>query len=313
MMCKDRYITFCKSEDNLPIYHQYYWLELFSLDDDWDVVYVEQDGKIVASMPFILKKGIITQPKFTQFLGVYIKYPKNQKYDKRLSYEKNIMTQLISLLPNFNKFEQSFSPSITNWFPLYLNGFSQTTRYTYRINDLTNLDRVWDNFNSNSRKQIKKAQKKVKVLTDLTTEDFYKINIMKFDRQNRKQTFTLDFLRKVDVELSKRDKRKIFFAVDEDDNIHAVLYLVWDNNSAYYIWGDGDPKYRNSGAASLLMWEAIQFASTVTKSFDFEGSMVESIEKFFRGFGGVQVPYFYITKNRSKLLILKDCIKRLLR
>jgi len=308
-MNKEEYIKFCDNEENLPIYHQYYWLDLFAGKDKWDVVYIEKDNNIVASFPYILNNKRITQPMFTQFLGPYLKYPKGQKYEKKLSYEKDMMGKLINLLPTFDKFNQNFNSNITNWFPFYLNGFSQTTRYTYKINDLTSMDTVWNNLNNKTRTDIRKAQKKVKVVTDLTIEDFYKINIMKFDRQNRKQTFTLDFLRKVDVELSKRDKRKIFFAVDEDDNIYAVLYLVWDNNNAYYIWGDGDPKYRNSGAASLLMWEAIQFASTVTKSFDFEGSMIESIEKFFRSFGGIQTPYFSISKTNSKLFKIKECIK----
>ena len=64
--------------------------------------------------------------------------------------------------------------------------------------------------------------------------------------------------------------------------------------------GGGDPEFRNSGATSLLMWNAIQFASTVSQIFDFEGSMIESVERFFRGFGAVQTPYFSISHIRSK-------------
>jgi lipid II:glycine glycyltransferase (peptidoglycan interpeptide bridge formation enzyme) len=311
-MDKKKYIKFCDTEVDLPLFHQYYWLDLFAGVNKWDVVYIEKDNKIVASLPYVIKNKRISQPIFTQFLGPYIVYPMNQKYEKKLSYEKDIMNKLIELLPSFDKFNQNFSTKVTNWFPFYLKNFQQTTRYTYRINDLSSIDNIWYNLNNKTRTDIRKAQKKVKCVDNLTIEDFYKINIMKFDRQNRRQTFTLDFLKKVDVELSKRKRRKIFFAIDEKNNIHAVLYLVWDNNIAYYIWGDGDPQYRNSGAASLLMWEAIQFASTVTKSFDFEGSMIESIEKFFRNFGGVQTPYFQISKTNSKLLKIKNCIRNIL-
>jgi len=66
--------------------------------------------------------------------------------------------------------------------------------------------------------------------------------------------------------------------------------------------GGGAPDLRNSGATSLCMWEAIQFAATVTKSFDFEGSMLETVERFFRAFGAKQTPYFAISKINSKLL-----------
>ena len=44
------------------------------------------------------------------------------------------------------------------------------------------------------------------------------------------------------------------------------------------------------------------------KEFDFEGTMVESIERFIRGFGATQKPYFQLSKIRPKLL--KPLIER---
>ena len=60
--------------------------------------------------------------------------------------------------------------------------------------------------------------------------------------------------------------------------------------------GGGDPEFRNSGAASLLIWEGIKFAHNHSEIFDFEGSMIESIERFFRGFGAVPRVYYNVTK-----------------
>ncbi|QPT41279.1 GNAT family N-acetyltransferase [Oligella ureolytica] len=94
----------------------------------------------------------------------------------------------------------------------------------------------------------------------------------------------------------------MFIAEDEQGRHHAGVYLIWDDNTAYYLMGGGDPDLRNSDATSLCMWEAIQFAATVTKNFDFEGSMIEPVERFFRGFGAVQTPYFSISKTNSKLI-----------
>ena len=84
--------------------------------------------------------------------------------------------------------------------------------------------------------------------------------------------------------------------------MHAALYLVWDERAAYYLLGGGDPELRNSGAHSLIMWEAIKHAATVSKTFDFEGSMVEPVERFFRAFGGRQVPYHRVTSINSRFL-----------
>ena len=73
--------------------------------------------------------------------------------------------------------------------------------------------------------------------------------------------------------------------MDSQGRIHAASYFVYDEKCCYYLIGGGDPELRTSGASSLLMWEGIKFASTVSGSFDFEGSMIEPIERFFRAFG----------------------------
>lgn len=59
--------------------------------------------------------------------------------------------------------------------------------------------------------------------------------------------------------------------------------------------GGSDPDLRSSAAISLCMWAAIKFASTVTKILDFEGSIMEPVERFFRAFCAKQTPYFALT------------------
>ena len=68
--------------------------------------------------------------------------------------------------------------------------------------------------------------------------------------------------------------------------------------SAYDLMGGSDPSLRTSGAMSLLMWEAIKFAGQVTRRFDFEGSMLQPVERFFRAFGGRQVRFPRLTRGR---------------
>ena len=92
------------------------------------------------------------------------------------------------------------------------------------------------------------------------------------------------------------------FAEDAEGKIHAAAYIVWDKHTTYYLMGGGDPELRNSGATSAVMWEAIRYASSINTSFDFEGSMIEPVERFVRGFGAKQVPYFHVWKFNSKLM-----------
>ena len=54
------------------------------------------------------------------------------------------------------------------------------------------------------------------------------------------------------------------------------------------------------------MWEAIKFTKEELglNQFDFEGSMIQPVEQFFRKFGGKLTPYYTVswTKPSAKLL-----------
>ncbi len=86
--------------------------------------------------------------------------------------------------------------------------------------------------------------------------------------------------------------------------MHAACLFVWDNLYCYYLFGAANPEYKTSGAMSLLIWEGIKLAKSRHVDFNFEGSMIKPVERFFRNFGGSQLPYFRIYKNNSVLLKL---------
>ncbi|UJF25437.1 GNAT family N-acetyltransferase [Suttonella sp. R2A3] len=303
---KEKYRLFCKHEKSIPIFSQAWWLDSV-VGDNWNVALVEKNGMIQATLPFTTRQyfGLtsISQPTLTQTLGPWLR-PSMAKYAKQLSQEKELLQKLFQQLPKVAYYSQNWHHTRTNWLPLYWLGYEQTTRYTYRIEVLTNVEKVWDGFEAKIRTDIRKAQNKegVKVRTDLTVDEFLNLNEKVFQRQGMALPYTREYVNKLDAALEKNNSRRIFIAVDEEGRHHAAVYLVWDDNSAYYLMGGGDPDLRNSGATSLCMWEAIQFAATVTKSFDFEGSMIEPVERFFRGFGAKQIPYFTVSKTNSKLL-----------
>jgi hypothetical protein len=68
------------------------------------------------------------------------------------------MTRLIDALPPHDVFSQSFHHSITNWQPLSWKGFTQTTRYTYILKDLSDLDKVMENFEKSKKGDMGRAR-----------------------------------------------------------------------------------------------------------------------------------------------------------
>lgn len=317
MESKSRYRELCDKETTIPIFSKDWWLDAVCGENNWDVVLVRRNTEIVASMPYYLTNefGIkrIVMPKLTQTMGPWIKYPQGQKYSSKLSYEKEVLFKLIERLPPFALFNQNFHYSITNWLPFYWKSYQQTTKYSYVIEDLSCHNYIYENFRKQLRKEIRKAEKDISIFSTDDLELFYEINELTFKRQGLNIPYSLDYVKKIDDACRIRNCRKIFFAVDKDDNVHSVLYLIWDNNSAYDLMGGTNPLYKNSNAKSLITWEAIKYASKVTKSFDFEGSMIENVEYFIRGFGAVQKPYFHIHKVNSPLLKLIRAVSSLLK
>ena len=285
----------------MPIYSKDWYLDAV-YGEDWDVVTVERNNNIVASFPFVLKKKaffkIINQHFFTQTMGPYI-HPDF----RNIGMEMKLMKELIDQLPAFDSFDQNFHYQISNWLPFKWEGFQQTTMYTYTIDDITDLDKVWNGFSSNFRNRIKKAQEIVEVVTDRTLEEFYEVSKMTFERQKMKMIYDFEFLQRFDSRLYMESRNKIFFAQDKEGRIHSALYVTLGDEYAHFHLAGENPELRNSGAGMYLVWEAIKYSSEQEKlnGFDFQGSVIPSIEKIRRKSGAIQKPYSRIWKYNSKM------------
>lgn len=314
---KNTYKQVCAREKTISIFGQDWWLDSVAGEENWDVALVEKGGMIQASMPYVIFRRFgrttLSMPPLTQTLGPWIRET-NAKYTKRLGQQKDLMEKLIDQLPHFGHFSQNWHYSQTNWLPFYWRGFKQTTRYTYIIEGLHDLDRIFDDFESAYRNKVRKAEKLVEVRRGLGIDEFYGINMLTFQRQGMASPYSLEFIRKHDSVLAGKGQREIFFASDGNGSLHSALYLTWDAMSAYVHMVGENPALRNSGAGILLIWEAVKYASEVLglNRFDFEGSMIEGVERVRRDCGARQIPYFCISKTPSRLLKAKFCLGNLM-
>jgi lipid II:glycine glycyltransferase (peptidoglycan interpeptide bridge formation enzyme) len=195
-------------------------------------------------------------------------------------------------------FYQRFTTEFTNWLPHYWTHFKQTTRYTYIIEDLSDINQVWEDVRHSTKRKINLALKSgIKVVTDLSLDKLLDLNELTFKRQKLPVPYSREHVYRIDEACVKNNARKMFFAVDGAGQVHAAVYIVYNQKAAYYLIGGADPAINTCGAHFLALWEAIKFAGQVSYSFDFEGSMYENIESVFRGFGAVQKPYMEITRG----------------
>jgi hypothetical protein len=305
---KQKYLSFC-IEESLPVFVQPWYLDAICSTTHWDVALIERNEKVVAAFPYHFKKRgpylIILMPFLVKMMGPYIAVDFQKK-------SKRITEELIEQLPPVDEFAQNFHYDVTDWLPFYWKGFKQSTMYSYVFEDLSDLDRTYAGIKSTYRNnKIKKAEKLVQIQTDLSLEEFYKIQQLTFARQGKQFVIPFSFLEKIDHALVANLSRKMFFAVDDAGRIHSVAYLIWDQKTAYYLFAGDDPNLRSSGAGIFLIWEAIQYTKNVLglNRFDFQGSMIPGIEKVRRSFGAKAIPYFRIWKEAPKAYRLMKWLK----
>lgn len=280
------------------LFEEPWWLDAVARGR-WDAVEVCRGGELVARLPYVRNTRLgltaINNPPLTQTLGPWLDARVGAgNTARRLQWEKEVVGELIDGLPKVDYFAQSLDPSLTNWLPFHWRGYQQTTRYTYVIDSLEDTERVWAGFQSNVRRNVRKAERTVTVTTGADADELYRLASLVFERQGRAMPYSRDLLARVVRASSGRGAGRIYCARDAEGNSHAAILVVWDARCAYYLVGGADPHRRNSEAGSLLFWHAIRDAASVTRRFDFEGSMLEPVERHFRGFGARQVPYLRV-------------------
>ena len=285
---KEKYHHFCKAQ-TVALYQNDWWLDAVC-GENWNAILA---GDSAFAFPFKKKYGLrlIQMPMLTLGLGVV---------------GKADLSVFLNKLPSYDLFDLYFLPGQSGEGS---KGFKEATRLTHRLADISSPEQVFKNFSSSTRQQVRKAEKKIKVGESKSPELLYKMVAHTFKRQGKKTPYSLVYVKSIYEGCAKNKCCKILEAKDEEGNTHGACLLAWDKQTAYYVLGGSDPKYKSSAAYSLLMWEAIKEASKHSKEFDFCGSSIASIAKFFKGFGGEPIPYLHLKKVNSKALKLVLAIK----
>ncbi|WP_435743070.1 GNAT family N-acetyltransferase [Microbacterium sp. PMB16] len=281
------------------IFQQPWWLEA-TAPGHWDAVEIEEGGRTVARLPFVVTKRLglrmLGQPALTQALGPWMQ-PTPGGHSKRLAREKDLYTRLITGLPAHDIFRQNFHGEVTNWLPFHWQGFTQTTRYSYVLDGLRNPAQLLAGFSKTTRNLVRQAERVVEVTESDDVEDVLRLAEKTFQRQGKTLPYSPDLLRRIDAAATRHGQRRALVARDDQGRAHAAAYIVGDQARAYLLVTGADPELRRSGAGNLVHWRAIQAAAEFTDIFDFEGSMLEPVEEFYRKFGAVQSPYSFVSRS----------------
>ncbi|MGB7547825.1 MAG: GNAT family N-acetyltransferase [Terracidiphilus sp.] len=298
------------SEDELPewdalvesspqcsVFVKSWWLK--ATCDKVRVLGFYEEGRLIAGIPlhYEYKAGlrICKLSKLTQTWGV-VMAPFPGKKVTADSREMEILDAFAARLANERFFVQAFHPTSQNWLPFHWRGFTQTTHYTYVLDELESMDRLWNGLAQVRRTNIRKARKLGLIVKECSPEVVYQAAKATFDHQGKQCPYQIEYLRRLYDAARAHDAGVCLAAEDPGGQIHAAYFFAWDRKRGYLLAGGHDPSLGASGGSVLLVWHLIEFAAAHTAVFDFEGSMQKQIETSFRSYGATRVAYNRIVK-----------------
>lgn len=225
---------------------------------------------------------------------------------------KRFMAQAASFLGKLSRkgiLRTSFPCELKDMQAFIWDKFKVIPQYTYRISLEQSLEDIQSKMLAERRNDIKKAVK-----DGVECEFNYDLGLIK--NMNEKM------FQKKSVSASQVYLEKIFseFACGTNSysyvsrykgEVIATVFCINDATTAYYLLGSNDEANKHSGGGALTLWHAIEHAKNAgLKLFDFEGSMIKPVEKYFRGFGGELIPYYSAVKAPLLLEMLLKFQKR---
>jgi hypothetical protein len=281
------------------LFHTSKWLQ--SIGRPFHIHGCFEQGTLVGGMVLIEDPpGVaINRYHFGPYLGVVLP-PAVPKYLTNLRRHRDVMTLLADhAKEQFKRIDCHMAPEVVDVLPFVRAGYSTYVTYTYRI-DLTDLDQVWRNMEDKRRNDIRKAERDgITVDDNAKIEDVLGLAEKTYQRQEEEVHFS-DLATRLERALLPDNQCRCFVARAKDGTPLAGLFLVWDEKEAYYFLGGYDSE-GHRGAGALAIWKAIHYAgsSLSLQRFDFLGSQVIQLERFFRDFGGVWTPRINVLWERT--------------
>lgn len=254
--------------------------------------------------------SIYRNPPFTPSIGLFLKVDAMNPVSV-MDTQKRILLIMADFIEGmrYSIVSFSFDRSIVDTQPFIWGEFKVVPGYTYIIDLSASLDDIWKRMSNERRKNVNKGLKDGLSVRMNGDREVIKTLVMKtFLRQDMQ--INEYYLNRILFDFAGDINSFSFVTLKNDDPV-ACSFYIYDSKTAYYLLGGYNHDNNHHGAGALSMWRAIKHAKELgLQYFDFEGSMVPQIEKYFRGFGGELTPYYRINKAKLPIEILLKFLKR---
>jgi Acetyltransferase (GNAT) domain len=298
---KESYILFCKMETTIPLFMKPEWLDVVcGKDMKWDVILSKNtEGLVDAALVFCLKKkyGVmqIIMPFFTQFLGIYF-------CAQVVDNQEVIIESLIQKMPSAQRIILRFHYDFHDVLGLEKNGFQIKKLKTQVIENIINSENLHQKLSRDVQRNIRKAGQNFRVIVKNNFDVLYKLATNVFDRQNTPNPIPLSIWQSVHTLIHEKEWGRVYYALDNNNEAHAAVMVVWDAQTLYILASGSTEKGRKYGGMTQLIWQAITDSVGRFERVNFLGSSIPAIQAFNLRFNAENKEYFLAVKYQNKFI-----------
>jgi hypothetical protein len=260
---------------NRLIYAKSFYLDIVC--PNWDAIVIDNYAAVMP-LPHKSKFGIkyIYHPFFAQQLGLFYSENRNNNVESLLKY----------IPRKFVKYELSCN---------YSNYFKG--KKVEHINHILNLNKsynqLYKSFNTNTKRNIKKSNP-LFFSKNIEVDEF--INLKKANNINNLNEENFKTLKRLFIELINK-KLAYIAGITDNNNLIAAAFFIEYGNRIIYLFSASSNKGKEKRAMFKIVNSIIAENANCNKILDFEGSMIDGVARFFKGFGAEVEKYFRINSN----------------
>ncbi len=268
-------------------------------------VYVSRFPGMPRALNLFGVKGL-TKPPLTPINGPIFRACSRPGRPSIYSHAKKEILCSLQSLPRLDFYDFHLWRFCNDLMPFMWNGFETQVLYTYVIK--ANSAESWrSNMSKKTRRFLKDARREADregysgIITDAPFCDM-DLPFQETMKTKKFEVAQYSRLPKWWEAVRNKNSGKSYLINDRDGKPVCAAIMVWDNRTAYSLVGGMNSTIRRDSHINMLIFERmINDALGMGLDFDFEGSSLMGVERFYRGWGGELKPCFRAIKMPSKV------------
>jgi hypothetical protein len=266
--------------------YAYSWY-LNIVSPNWEAL-VSDDYEFIMPLPVKRKFKIpyMVQPDMAQQLGIF-------------SHEvisEIIIKLFIEKIPYY-----SYQINLNEYNLCSNEGHELIVHPNFVLNLQKNFEQIQSEFSKNTCRNINKA-KKAKLSTDFISDPSEYIHFYHSVNTDYNDA-AIKILENLIIKGFEQDLMQIPVIRNIDGDIIAGFCILLSGKRMIYLIPASNDEAKKNSAMFLLLNEIIKINSQKDIILDFEGSKVDGIARFYKGFGAENRPYYILKKFRPDFLV----------